>query len=48
MQGQIDGTHYNALLIGMVAQALMAALCGLLLAVALRRGRGRGAGIAAG
>ena len=49
MQGQIGATHYNALLIGMAAQALTVALCGLLLAVALWSGRGaRGSEIAAG
>jgi hypothetical protein len=50
MQGQINETHFNALLIGMVAQALMVALCVLLLVVALRSGRGGspGGGVAAG
>ena len=49
MQGQIGGTHFNALLIGMAAQGLTAALCGLLLAVALWAGRDAGGGaVAAG
>ncbi len=50
MQGRIGQTPYNALLIGMGAQALMVALCGLLLAAALWSGRTsrRGGATAAG
>lgn len=44
MQGRIGATPLNALLIGMAAQALMVALCGLTLALAWRsRSSGRGA-----
>jgi hypothetical protein len=48
MQGQISGSHYNALLLGMTAQTLTAALCALLLAVALWPGRGAHSDVAAG
>ncbi len=36
MQGQIPGTHYNALLIGLAVQLLTALLCALALVAALR------------
>lgn len=50
MQGQVNATHFNALLIGMGAQALTVALCGLLLGVALWSSRtaGRDGAAAAG
>jgi hypothetical protein len=40
MQGQIGATPYNATLLGMLAQALMVALCAALLALALWPDRG--------